>query len=117
MFVCLFLHSFERYFKYWWLQGVTPTSTKKDKKEKNQANQATPKQGNLKNQKQDNQKTPKQENQKTPKKGKEENATPQSQKKPTTVGGVVIEELKPGNGAVAKAGKMVRMSVQCDTIW
>ncbi len=70
------------------MQGVTPKSEKKEK----------------------NKKTPKSEN-----KSKSNDATPgtpgQSQKKQTLEGGVIAEELKGGNGPIAKPGRMVRCFV------
>lgn len=81
------------------LTNGTPQSNKKDKN-KNQANQQTPKQGNQKTPSKDAQKD------KTPKKG---DSTPQPQRKLTLSGGVVVEDLKPGNGQPAKQGKMVQV--------
>ena len=81
-------------------KAETPATFKKDKKNKNLQNGATPNGTST-----PAAQTPKNKDAKTPQANQAPNKTPKKQLK----GGLMVEDLKVGNGPEAKAGKLVGM--------
>jgi len=81
-------------------KAETPATAKKDKKNKNLQNGATPNGTST-----PAAQTPKNKDAKTPQANQAPNKTPKRQLK----GGLMVEDLKVGNGPEAKAGKLVGM--------
>jgi len=77
--------------------GDATESQKKKKKKKKNKN---------KEKEEDATETPQKQNQATPQQGKQKGQTP---KKQVLAGGTVMEEVRPGDGALAKSGKMVHV--------